>query len=60
MQLIFYNNKMTAYHEDDEYEYYMKCNKMCSKIWGYCYFFCCYCCIQYRKHEREKYEDDGY
>lgn len=57
---------MTDYYEDDDgYEYHdhdheNKCNKMCSKIWGCCYFFCCYCCIQYKKHEREQYEDDGY
>ena len=39
---------MTDYYEDEDEYHEKKCNKMCSKIWGCCYFFCCYCCIQYK------------
>lgn len=36
------------YHDND-------CVESCNKIWDCCYFFCCYCCIMYKKHK--KYEN---
>lgn len=30
-----------------------ECVNNCSHIWDYCYFFCCYCCIMFKKHQRE-------
>ena len=36
---------MTDYH--DHYEKF-------TSVWDCCYFFCCYCCIMFRKHQRER------
>lgn len=41
---------MSDYYESDEAYY----EKPCKNIWGFCYFFCCYCCIMYDKHKNEQ------
>lgn len=38
---------------DSDYSY----TKKCASVWDCCYFFCCYCCIMFRKHQREKHDE---
>ena len=39
---------MSDYYESDN-----GCEKSCKNIWGFCYFFCCYCCLMHEKHKNE-------